>query len=87
QVRYWLTAEKGDYGFDPGIVPSFRTIERIIGEISEPQKARFMGSKRRTAHEAHPGEYHSDGLLDVVQMDHTPADVILVDSTHRMALG
>lgn len=87
QVRYLLIADNGDYGFDPGIVPSFRTIERIIGEISEPQKARFMGSKRRTAHEAHPGEYHSDGLLDVVQMDHTPADVILVDSTHRMALG
>ena len=41
QVRYLLIADNGDYGFDPGIVPSFRTIERIIGEISEPQKARF----------------------------------------------
>lgn len=57
QVRYLLIADDGDYGFDPGIVPSFRTIERMINEISEPQKARFMGSKRRTAHEAHPGEY------------------------------
>lgn len=87
QVRYLLIADNGDYGFDPGIVPSFRTIERMIGEISEPQRARFMGSKRRTAHEAHPGEYQSNGLLDVVQMDHTPADVMLVDSTHRVALG
>lgn len=87
QVRYLLIADSGDYGFDPGIVPSFRTIERMIGEITEPQKARFMGSKRRTAHEAHPGEYQSNGLLDLVQMDHTPADVMLVDSTHRVALG
>lgn len=87
QVRYLLIVDDGDYGFDPGIVPSFRTIERMINEISEPQKARFMGSKRRTAHEAHPGEYQSDGLLDVVQMDHTPADVMLVDSVHRVALG
>ena len=87
QVRYLLIADNGDYGFDPGIVPSFRTIERMIGEISEPQRARFMGSKRRTAHEAHPGEYQSNGLLDVVQMDHTPADVMLVDSTHRVAQG
>lgn len=87
QVRYLLIADNGDFRVDPGIVPSARTIERMIAEISEPLRARFMGSKQRTAHEAHPGQYPSDGLLDLVQMDHTPADVMLVDSVHRLALG
>ena len=39
------------------------------------------------AHEPHPGEYLSEGLLDLVQMDHTKGDVILVDSLRREELG
>ena len=42
-----------------------------------------MGSKTRSAHEPHPGEYASEGFLDLVQMDHTKGDVILVDSLRR----
>src|SRR3546814_15995396 len=64
------------------------SIVRLIGEISEPQRARSsMGSKQRSAHEPHPGAYESKGLLDLVQMDHTRADVILVDSLHREELA
>jgi len=88
QIRSLLIADNGDYRFDVAAVPSVRTIERMIGEISSPQLARStMGSKRRSAREPHPGEYVSNGLLDVVQMDHSPANVMLVDSVHREPLG
>lgn len=87
EIRGLLIADDGDFQFPPADVPSERTIVRLIGEISEPQRARAsMGSKQRSAHEPHPGAYHSGGLLDLVQMDHTRADVILVDSAHREEL-
>ena len=83
-----LIAEDGDFRLLPDEVPSERTLIRLIGEISEPQLARSsMGSKRRSAHEPHPGTYESTRLLDLVQMDHTRADVILVDSVHREELA
>ncbi|NML95137.1 Mu transposase C-terminal domain-containing protein [Novosphingobium olei] len=88
EIRGLLIAETGDFRFAPAEVPSERTIVRLIGEISAPQRARAsMGSKQRSAHEPHPGAYESSGLLDLVQMDHTRADVILVDSVHRAELG
>jgi putative transposase len=88
QIRSLLIADNGDYRFNRDDVPSARTIERLIGEISEPHLARMtMGSKQRTAYEPHPGEYQSRGFLDLVQMDHSPANVMLVDSVRREALG
>ncbi|PZR82589.1 MAG: transposase [Stutzerimonas stutzeri] len=87
-IRGLLIADNGDFRFPAAEVPSERTIVRLIGEISEPQRARSsMGSKQRSAHEPHPGAYESKGLLDLVQMDHTRADVILVDSLHREELA
>ena len=84
QIRSLLIADNGDYRFESGDVPSVRTIERLIGNISSPQLARkTMGSKRRTAYEPHPGQYQSRGFLDLVQMDHSPANVMLVDSVRR----
>ena len=88
EIRGLLIADNGDFRFPLEAVPSVRTIVRLIGEISEPQRARSsMGSKQRSAHEPHPGAYESNGLLDLVQMDHTRADVILVDSLHREELA
>ena len=88
EIHGLLIAQDGEFCFAPGEVPSERTLIRLIGEISEPQRARSsMGSKQRSAHEPHPGAYHSEGLLDLVQMDHTRADVILVDSVHREELA
>jgi putative transposase len=87
EIRGLLIASDGDFRYKPRDVPSERTLIRLIDEISEPQRARSsMGSKQRSAHEPHPGAYSSDGLLDLVQMDHTRADVILVDSVHREEL-
>lgn len=88
QVRGLLIADNGDFRFKAATVPSERSIERAISAISEPTRARTsMGSKARSAHEPHAGEYASRGFLDLVQMDHTRADVILVDSVERRALG
>jgi putative transposase len=88
EIRGLMVADDGDFRFGYKEVPSERTLIRLIGEISEPQRARSsMGSKHRSAHEPHPGAYPSEGLLDLVQMDHTRADVILVDSVHREELA
>ena len=88
EIRGLLIAEDGDFRFANDEVPSERTLVRLISEISEPQRARAsMGSKQRSAHEPHPCAYASDGLLDLVQMDHTRADVILVDRVHREELA
>lgn len=88
EIHGLLVSDDGNFRFGHADVPSERTLIRLIGEISEPHRARAsMGSKQRSAHEPHPGTYHSDGLLDLVQMDHTRADVILVDSFHRQNLA
>jgi putative transposase len=86
-IRSLLIADTGEFKFPSSEVPSDRTIERLIIQISAPHLARTtMGSKRRSAHEPHPGHYASAGLLDVVQMDHARANVMLVDSTNREPL-
>jgi putative transposase len=87
-IRGLLVADNGDYCLPDGEVSSERVIERIINDISLPARARTsMGSKSRSANEPHPGEYLSEGFLDLVQMDHTRGDVILVDSVYREQLG
>jgi putative transposase len=88
QISGLLTADEGDFRFRVDDVPSERVILRILDHIAQPTLAkRTIGSKSRSAHKPHPGEYQSGGLLDVVQMDHTRGDVILVDRVHRLALG
>ena len=88
QICGRLTADNGEHRFPEDIVPGERTIERLLEEIAGSEWAKAtMGSKSRTAHEPHPGEYLSEGLLDLVQMDHTKGDVILVDSLRREELG
>lgn len=88
EIRGLLIADNGDFRFPSAEVPSARIIIRLIGETSEPQRARSsMGSKQRSAHEPHPGAYESEGLLYLVQIDHTRTDVILVDSVHREELA
>jgi putative transposase len=58
QVRGLLIADNGDYRFEASEVPSERSIERAIAAISDPVRARtMMGSKTRSAHEPHAGEY------------------------------
>jgi len=87
QVRNLLIADNGDYCFPEKNVPSERVIERLIGEITETRKARASkGSKSRSASEPHPYHYESNGALDLVQMDSTRADLVLVDRQLRAPL-
>ena len=68
--------------------PSVRTIERVLDRIPPPVLAKHtMGTSTRTAHEPHPGEYRSEHLLDLVQMDHTRGNVYLVDHETREPIG
>ncbi len=88
QIWGLLHADNGNHRFPADMIPSEKTIERLLSEISSRRWAKAtMGSKTRSAHEPHPGEYSSEGFLDLVQMDHTKADVILVDSLRREELG
>lgn len=88
QIWGLLHADNGNYRFSADLIPSEKTIERLLNEIQSSVWAKTtMGSKTRSAHEAHPGEYCSEGFLDLVQMDHTRGDVILVDSLRREELG
>ncbi|MBX9642971.1 MAG: Mu transposase C-terminal domain-containing protein [Novosphingobium sp.] len=88
QIWGLLYADNGKHRFSADLIPSEKTIERLLGEIARSVWAKStMGSKSRSAHEAHPGEYRSEGFLDLVQMDHTRGDVILVDSLKREELG
>jgi putative transposase len=87
QIRNVLIADNGDHRFPKKDVPSERVIERMIGEITETRKAKASkGSKSRTAFEAHPHHYQSNGILDLVQMDSTRADLVLVDQQLRAPL-
>lgn len=87
QIWGLLHADNGEYRFAEEMLPSERTIQRRIGQIASVEFAKTMGSKSRSANELHPGEYRSEGFLDLVQMDHTRANVILVDRFRREALG
>lgn len=88
EIRALLHHPERGHGFAETDIPDERTIIRILGRISARTVARkSLGSKSRTAHEPHPGIHLSGGVLDVVQMDHTSANVILVDRIHRLELG
>ena len=53
----------------------------------EVSKARLQASEAAALVDAVPGTYRVDNALDVVQIDHTPVDVIVVDEAHRMPIG
>lgn len=69
--------------------PSDSTIRRRINDISEYHRLkRRMSSKQANSKYApSPGEYIADYPLQIVQIDHTPVDVILVDDEHRLPIG
>jgi putative transposase len=50
-------------------------------------KARLQSSEAAALYDPVPGTYKVDRALDVVQIDHTRVDVIVVDETHRLPIG
>src|SRR3546814_18579292 len=84
QIWGLLHADNGDHRFPADLIPSEKTIERLLAEIPSRVWAKAtVGSKTRRAHEPHPGEYPSEGFLDLVQLHHNNGKVILVEMLRR----
>ena len=71
-------------------VPHPNTIRARVSEISEREALRKRGyrEKARNKFTPVPGQFpNADYPLAVVQIDHTPADIILVDDIYRKPIG
>lgn len=70
--------------------PHPSTIRARIAKISERRKLRERGYKEKAKNQFLPasGKFpNADYPLSVVQIDHTPADIILVDDKYRKPIG
>jgi putative transposase len=70
--------------------PHASTIRARIGKVTEKQRLRGRGFKEKAKNKFLPasGSFpNADFPLAVVQIDHTPADIILVDDLYRKPIG
>lgn len=70
--------------------PSHTTIRSRISEIPERDRLRARGYREQAINKFTPvpGTFpNADYPLSVIQIDHTPADIILVDDVHRLPIG
>ncbi|MCK9366546.1 MAG: DDE-type integrase/transposase/recombinase [Metallibacterium scheffleri] len=70
--------------------PSNSTIRARIASIPDEECLRKRGfvEKANNRYQARPGKFPgADYPLAVIQMDHTPADIVLVDDTYRKPIG
>lgn len=76
---------------DRGIkAPCASTVRARIAKLSEKERLRGRGFKEKAKNKFFPaaGKFpNADYPLAVVQIDHTPVDVILVDDVHRKPIG
>jgi len=71
------------------IAPHSNTIRNRIESISEYEKLKKQGSKSiaRTKYEPAPNKFEADYPLQLIEIDHTECDIILVDDEHRLPIG
>ena len=71
------------------IAPHSNTIRNRIEAITEYEKLKKQGSKSiaRTRYEPTPNKFEADYPLQLIEMDHTECDIILVDDEHRLPIG
>lgn len=70
--------------------PHANTIRTRIGKITEKRQLRERGNKEKAKNKfsAVPGRFpNADFPLSVIQIDHTPVDLILVDDVYRKPIG
>lgn len=70
--------------------PNPMTVRKRIASLNERNVLRSRGFRERAAQkfDPTPGSFpNADFPLAVVQIDHTPVDIILVDDVHRMPIG
>ena len=70
-------------------IPHANTIRNRVKQISDYERiSKRRGKKRADAlYKPTPGKLEADFPLDIVQIDHTPVDIILVDEKHRKPIG
>jgi len=72
-------------GLEP---PHLRTIKARLEDIDLQKRAKLRGeAKLIKATTAMPGELHPSRPLEIVQIDHTKADVFVVDEETRDPIG
>ena len=70
--------------------PADNSIRKRMNELSEKEVLRRRGYKEKAKNKFHPkpGRFPDVSYpLDVIQIDHTPMDIILVDDKTRQAIG
>lgn len=68
--------------------PHRRTVVARLEDIDLRQRARRRGEQRtENAATAIPGSFRASGPLEVVQLDHTKADIFVVDEETREPIG
>jgi putative transposase len=97
--RLYLTPERATFArlvkevrlhcVQDGLVPpSWRTVRARLAEIDLRTQALQRGDKHAiAATKAVPGEYHATSPLEIIQIDHTRVDVIVVDEETREPIG
>ena len=69
--------------------PGKNTVRNRIHKLSEYEVLKKQGNRSlaRTMYEPTPGKYQSDYPMQVIQIDHTPVDIIIVDDETRQSIG
>ena len=71
------------------VAPSKNTIRNRIHKLSEYEVLKKQGNRSiaRTKYEPVPGKFESDYPMQLIEIDHTPVDLILVDDENREPIG
>ena len=71
------------------IAPHSNTIRNRIESITEYEKLKKQGNRgiARTKYEPAPNKFEADYPLQLIEIDHTPCDIILVEVEHRLPIG
>ncbi|MEX0295680.1 Mu transposase C-terminal domain-containing protein [Pseudomonas putida] len=69
--------------------PNITTVQARIRKIPDHIRLRKRGDKELAGnkYDPRPGGLYTEYPLQIVQIDHTPMDVILVDDVHRRPIG
>lgn len=87
-TREHIGSQRDKFGIGDAPLPSDRTFLRLIpAAITAPVIRARTHPSRRTEGELHPNMYAATGPLEIVQFDHTLADVQLVERVLRLTVG
>jgi putative transposase len=87
-LRYLVEHVRQRFAQKGWVPPTWRTVKARLLEIDAHTRARRRGD-RELLHAADPapGEYVASRPLEIVQIDHTEVDIIVVDEQSRKTIG